>query len=49
MLGLELDGFDEFDLPNDLGHRVVYTYMVVERSRVKLPRTPGLAKKNPLA
>lgn len=49
MLGLELDGFDEFDLPNDLGHRVVYTYMAVERSRVKLPRTPGLAKKNPLA
>lgn len=48
LCGLELVGVDEFDLPCDLGHRTVFLYQKVSKSKVKLPRAVGLAKKQPL-
>lgn len=47
--GLELVQTKEFELPENLGHRTVFLFHKVSEPRIKLPRTVGLAKKNPLA
>lgn len=47
--GLELVGSDEFELPLDLGHRMVFLFQKVANPKVKLPRAVGLAKRQPLA
>lgn len=47
--GFELADKQEFDLPDCLGHRVIFSFKVVSSSKVKLPRQNGLARKNPLA
>lgn len=47
--GLELVGQTQFDLPKDLGHRTLLLYQKVSDSRIALPRTVGLAKREPLA
>lgn len=47
--GFKLVDCQEFDLPHDLGHRVILSFKVVSKSKVKLPRQNGLARKAPLA
>ena len=47
--GFELVDRQEFDLPDDLGHRVIFSFKVVSKSMVKLPRQNGFARKSPLA
>ena len=49
MLGYSFKQRVEFDLPNNLGHRLIYIYEVVTKSSIKLPRQNGLARKKPLA
>lgn len=39
----------EVDLPNDLGHRMLFSFEVCSKPKVKLPRQNGIARKNPLA
>lgn len=48
LCGLKLISRDAFELPRDLGHREILVYKRVSRPRVKLPRKPGDAKRNPL-
>ena len=47
--GMKLISCNEFDLPNDLGHREILVYQKVSSPKIKLPRQNGLAKKKPLA
>lgn len=47
--GMELVEAAQYELPRELGHRELYIYRVVRKSKVKLPRQIGLAKKKPLA
>lgn len=47
--GLELVSQSDFELPDNLGHRVIFVFKAVSKSKVKLPRQNGLARKNPLA
>lgn len=47
--GLTLIDNSDFDLPRDLGHRSVFVFEKTDAASVKLPRTAGLAKRNPLA
>ncbi|AEB07894.1 methyltransferase GidB [Coriobacterium glomerans PW2] len=49
IVGFALVDSDEFDLPENLGHRLIFVFQRTAESRVKLPRQNGLAKKNPLA
>ena len=47
--GLELVEQQEFELPHSLGHRMLLRYTKVAKSSIKLPRSAGAAKRNPLA
>ena len=49
LCGLAFSSSNEFELPNQLGHRIVFSFTSVRASRVELPRSAGLAKKTPLA
>lgn len=49
LCGLALSSSTEFELPNQLGHRMVFSFTSVRAPRVDLPRSAGLAKKTPLA
>lgn len=49
----EICGFDfvsreTFELPRDLGHREILIFEKIRRSKIKLPRRAGVAKKDPL-
>lgn len=46
--GLEFVGCDEFELPEDMGHRCVLMYQKVDEPRIALPRPVGTAKRTPL-
>lgn len=46
--GLEFVGCDEFELPEDMGHRSVLMYQKVDEPRIALPRPVGTAKRTPL-
>lgn len=46
--GLKFVSRETFELPHSLGHREILFYQRVRRSRVKLPRQAGMAKKHPL-
>lgn len=48
LCGLTLLSQDSFELPRDLGHREILIFKRVGAPRVKLPRKPGMAKKDPL-
>lgn len=39
----------EYDLPNDLGHRVILSFKASAKPKLKLPRQNGVARKSPLA
>lgn len=47
--GFENVSRETFELPNDLGHREIFVYKKVKKSRVKLPRKNGEARNHPLA
>lgn len=47
--GLEFVGCDEFELPQQMGHRSVLMYQKVDEPRISLPRQVGTAKRTPLA
>lgn len=47
--GLKFVSSDEFDLPNDLGHRHIFVYKKISEPKIDLPRSIGEAKRNPLA
>lgn len=49
LCGLELSQTNEFDLPENLGHRTVFLFHKISEPHVKLPRPVGAAKRNPLA
>lgn len=49
ILGFKLVEEKEFELPGGLGHRVMFSFKVVSKSKAKLPRQNGLARKSPLA
>lgn len=49
MCGFENVSRETFELPNDLGHREIFVYKKVKKSRVKLPRNNGEARNHPLA
>ena len=49
LCGFKFADKQEVDLPDNLGHRVIFSFKVVSSSKVKLPRQNGLARKNPLA
>ena len=46
--GLSLVSRETFELPRDLGHREIFIYKKVGKSKIKLPRRTGLAKSQPL-
>ena len=46
--GLEFVGCDEFELPENMGHRSVLIYQKVDEPHVALPRSVGMAKRTPL-
>lgn len=46
--GLKPVSRETFKLPHSLGHREILFYQRVRRSRVKLPRQAGMAKRHPL-
>ena len=46
--GLSLVDIQEFELPNELGHRTVIVYRKTHKPEIKLPRRNGLAKNEPL-
>ena len=46
--GLELVSRETYELPEDSGHREIFTFRRVAKSRVKLPRANGYAKSKPL-
>ena len=48
LCGLKLVSRETFDLPDDAGHREIFTYQKVRKAQVKLPRRPGMAKHNPI-
>lgn len=47
--GFELSDLKEFELPCDLGSRQMLTFVKVGKSKVRLPRATGLARRKPLA
>lgn len=47
--GLNLIEERSIDLPNDSGHREIFVYRKVCKPSVRLPRSVGMAKRNPLA
>ena len=47
IFGYENVSRETFELPNDFGHREILLYKKVTRSKIKLPRKPGMAKTNP--
>ncbi len=49
LLGFENVSRETFELPEDYGHREIFVYQRVAKSKVKLPRRNGEARKNPLA
>lgn len=49
LCGFKFADKQEVDLPDNLGHRVIFSFKVVSSSKLKLPRQNGLARKNPLA
>ena len=44
----EVDRF-VFDLPHDMGHRLIIHYQKISKPTISLPRAVGVARKNPLA
>lgn len=49
MCGFENVSRETFELPEGLGHREIFVYKKVSKSRVKLPRKNGEARNHPLA
>ena len=49
LVGMELLDSTEYQLPGDMGHRVILTYGKVDEPRVELPRPVGMASSHPLA
>ncbi len=49
LVGMKLVSRETKELPDDMGHREILVYECAGRSRVKLPRPVGEAKKKPLA
>jgi len=47
IFGYENVSRETFELPNDFGHREILLYKKATRSKIKLPRKPGMAKTNP--
>lgn len=47
--GFKFVSSEEFELPNNLGHRQILTYIKKSDSKIDLPRSIGEAKRNPLA
>ncbi len=47
--GFENVSRETFELPESYGHREIFVYKRVAKSKVKLPRRNGEARKNPLA
>lgn len=48
LCGLELVSRETFELPDGLGHRELLFYERVRKSKIKLPRKSGTAKREPL-
>lgn len=48
LCGLSLVSRETSELPRDLGHREIFIYKKVGKSKIKLPRRTGLAKSQPL-
>lgn len=48
LCGLRLVSRETFELPRDLGHREILTYTKTGKSRIRLPRKAGTAKRDPL-
>ncbi len=46
--GLELVSRETFELPHDSGHREILIYKRIKKSKLRLPRKAGTAKKSPL-
>lgn len=49
LVGFEIDKINEFDLPNNYGHRTLLSYTKKHEPLIELPRPVGRAKKRPLA
>lgn len=49
LCGLSLEDSREFDLPRDMGHRSVMSFIKTHEASVSLPRAVGIARRNPLA
>ncbi len=49
LCGFENVSRETFELPEGYGHREIFVYKRVTKSKVKLPRRNGEARKNPLA
>ena len=47
--GMRRISFDEYDLPDDKGHRTIICYQCSSHPKIKLPRPIGKAKRDPLA
>ena len=47
IFGYENVSRETFELPNDFGHREILLYKKVTKSKIKLPRKPGMAKTTP--
>lgn len=47
--GLSLNQHISFDLPRDLGHRELLSFVKTGKASLTLPRAVGMAKRNPLA
>lgn len=46
--GMTFVSRETYELPNDAGHREIYTYQKTGKPRIKLPRATGMAKNHPL-
>lgn len=49
LVGMRLVSRETYELPEDMGHREIFTYVHDRKSSVRLPRRTGDAKHRPLA
>lgn len=48
LVGLKRVSRETYELPEDQGHREILTYQKTSKSKIRLPRTTGMAKNKPL-